>query len=46
MKLVATPAFQSDFVGWSGACSGTTDVCVVTMSAARDVTATFEQHPG
>ncbi|HUS30056.1 MAG TPA: FG-GAP-like repeat-containing protein [Kofleriaceae bacterium] len=31
----------SQFVGWSGACSGT-GVCRVTMNAAKSVTATFE----
>jgi hypothetical protein len=29
------------FAGWSGACSGATTTCSVTMSQARDVTATF-----
>jgi hypothetical protein len=39
--LSATPSTGSDFTGWTGAgCSGTGD-CVVTMDAARSVTATF-----
>jgi uncharacterized repeat protein (TIGR02543 family) len=38
--LTATPATGSDFTGWSGACAGTGS-CVVTMTAAQSVTATF-----
>ena len=34
----------STFAGWSGACSGT-GTCVVTMSAAQSVTATFTLDP-
>ena len=41
VELVAVPAFGSAFVGWSGACTGA-GVCEVTMSEAREVTATFE----
>ncbi|MBE7448133.1 MAG: DUF4215 domain-containing protein [Kofleriaceae bacterium] len=42
VTLTATPAAQSTFNGWSGGgCSGTAP-CVVTMSQARTVTATFE----
>jgi len=41
VTLSATPAAGSRFAGWSGAgCSGT-DTCTVTMSQARNVTATF-----
>jgi hypothetical protein len=40
VTLTATPAAGSAFAGWSGACSGTGS-CVVTMSAAESVTATF-----
>jgi hypothetical protein len=40
VTLTATPAQDSGFAGWSGACSGT-GTCSVTMSAARSVTATF-----
>src|SRR5205807_1525829 len=41
VTLTATPGFLSIFSGWSGcdAVSGTT--CIVTMSAARSVTANF-----
>jgi hypothetical protein len=38
LGAAATP--RSVFKGWSGACSGTAP-CIVTMSAARSVTATF-----
>jgi hypothetical protein len=40
VTLTATPEAGSIFAGWSGACSGT-DLCIVTMDAARDVAATF-----
>jgi hypothetical protein len=40
VTLTATPAADSVFSGWSGACAGT-DPCTVTMSAARSATATF-----
>ncbi len=38
--LIATPAANGQFVGWSGVCSGT-GACHVTMDEARTVTATF-----
>ena len=41
VTLKAAPAAGSTFAGWSGACSGTA-ACVVTMSAAKSVTATFK----
>jgi hypothetical protein len=41
VTLTATPATGSVFGGWGGACTGT-DPCVVTMTEARSVTATFE----
>ncbi|MBL8252925.1 MAG: M6 family metalloprotease domain-containing protein, partial [Candidatus Competibacter sp.] len=40
VTLTATAAAGSTFAGWSGACSGTGG-CVVTMDAAKSVTATF-----
>ena len=41
VTLTATPAAGSTFAGWSGACTGSGS-CVVTMTAARSVTATFD----
>ncbi len=41
VTLAATPNGASSFTGWSGDCTGT-GTCTVTMSAARNVTATFE----
>lgn len=40
VTLTATPAMGSTFAGWSGACTGMGS-CVVTMDAAKSVTATF-----
>jgi hypothetical protein len=44
VTLTASPSAGSVFAGWSGACTGTS-TCVVTMSAARNVTANFSK-PG
>lgn len=44
VNLAASPAAGSVFAGWSGACSGL-GACVVTLSAARSVTATFAPAP-
>ena len=41
VTLTATPDGNSAFAGWSGACSGTTPTCVVTMNSNISVTATF-----
>ena len=43
VTLTAAPisSDQSIFTGWTGACVGTNPTCVVTMSAAKAVTATF-----
>ncbi|WP_212758112.1 InlB B-repeat-containing protein [Usitatibacter palustris] len=40
VALTATPAVNSIFDGWSGACTGT-GACVVTVDAAKSVSATF-----
>jgi hypothetical protein len=40
VTLTAVPASDSLFAGWGGACGGI-GACVVTMDAARTVTATF-----
>jgi hypothetical protein len=44
VTLSATPDASSVFSGWSGACSGVT-ACIVTMDAARAVTAAFDVMP-
>jgi uncharacterized repeat protein (TIGR02543 family) len=41
VTLTAAPAPGATFTGWSGACSGTSATCTVSMTAARSVTATF-----
>jgi hypothetical protein len=40
VTLTVTPAAGESFTGWSAPCSGT-GTCLVTMSAAENVTATF-----
>jgi alpha-tubulin suppressor-like RCC1 family protein len=40
VTLTATPSAGSAFAGWSGDCGGTA-ACTVSMTAARNVTATF-----
>jgi Divergent InlB B-repeat domain/Cytochrome C oxidase, cbb3-type, subunit III len=41
VTLNAVVSSGASFAGWSGACTGTTTTCNVTMSAAQSVTATF-----
>jgi hypothetical protein len=43
VTLTASPAAPSTFEGWSGACSGDSPTCVVTMNQAQTVTAVFNQ---
>jgi hypothetical protein len=45
VTLTASSGPASSFSGWSGACTGGAATCVVTMSAARSVTATFARLP-
>ncbi|HYD40642.1 MAG TPA: malectin domain-containing carbohydrate-binding protein [Anaeromyxobacter sp.] len=45
VTLAAAAASGSTFGGWSGACTGTGS-CIVTMTAARSVTATFTGSTG
>jgi phospholipase C len=41
VTLTATPATNSFFVGWAGACSGNNSTCTLTLSASQQVSATF-----
>ena len=41
VTLTAMPADGSIFAGWSGACTGTIPSCVISMTAAKTVTANF-----
>lgn len=41
VTLIATPNTNSTFVGWSGACSGTSTTCQVTMNSNLSVGASF-----
>ena len=41
VTLTATPSTGSTFDGWTGACTGTGTICQVTMTQARNVSATF-----
>lgn len=41
VTLTASPANGSTFLGWGGACSGTTLTCNVVMSSEKAVTASF-----
>ncbi len=41
MSLTAAAAVSSTFTGWTGACSGTTNPCTVTISANTSVMAAF-----
>ena len=42
VTLTAVADTDYTFAGWSGACTNTTGDCVVTMTEARAVTATFD----
>ncbi len=44
VTLTATPSSGSQFAGWGGDCSGTS-TCTVSVNAAKNVTATFDQNP-
>lgn len=51
VTLTATPAAGQSFAGWSGACAGAANTCVVTMDPVRiavfpDVTARFVPSAG
>jgi List-Bact-rpt repeat protein len=44
ITLTAVPDATSVFSGWSGACSGTSPSCAVTMSQAQTVNAQFDRQ--
>ena len=45
VTLTATPASGFIFAGWSGACTGVSSSCNVTVDAAQSVTAAFNVAP-
>jgi hypothetical protein len=45
VNLTATAGPGSSFDSWSGSCSGSANPCVVTIDAAKSVTATFRTIP-
>ncbi len=45
VTLSAAAASGSSFAGWSGACVSTSATCVLSMTAHRTVTATFNSAP-
>jgi len=45
VTLTANPDSSSLFIRWSGACTGTTNTCTVTMGTAMNVTANFYPAP-
>jgi len=44
--LAASPAAGATFTGWSGACSGTSPACTLSMTTTKVVTATFTAGGG
>lgn len=45
LTLAASPSFGSLFSGWSGACAAPSGNCTVSMSADRNLTASFVSMP-
>ena len=45
VTLTAAPAQGASFAGWSGACTGITTTCTLTINGAKSVTATFTKKP-
>lgn len=43
VTLTATPATGWNFSGWSGACSGSSSSCVITLDEGKNTAATFTQ---
>ena len=46
VSLLATPSAASNFIGWSGDCTGVANPCSLTMSDNRTITATFTPSTG
>ncbi len=44
VQLTATAGAGKTFVGWTGACTGTSPTCLVTMNASKSVTAVFSPN--
>ena len=44
--LTATPGPGAKFAGWSGACTGTTPTCTVSMDASKQISARFTGGTG
>jgi hypothetical protein len=45
VTLTATPSGSAVFAGWSGACTGTSTTCTLTMNGPKLVTASFSNKP-
>jgi hypothetical protein len=45
VTLTATPSGTAVFAGWSGACTGTSTTCTLTMNGPKLVTASFSNKP-
>jgi Divergent InlB B-repeat domain/WD40-like Beta Propeller Repeat len=45
VSLTATPSGSAVFAGWSGACTGTSTTCTLTMNGPKLVTASFSNKP-
>ena len=41
VKVIATPNPGYNFIEWSGDCSGTSSICILTMDSGKTATATF-----
>jgi uncharacterized repeat protein (TIGR02543 family) len=46
LTLIATPSTGATFIGWTGACGGTSTTCTVLMNQSKNVTATFSAPGG
>ena len=46
VSVLATPSSASNFIGWSGDCTGAANPCAVVMNDNKSVTATFSLSTG